>query len=146
AACNSWCQEFVGNHSSRHKEKGGRYALETETQSVAFKGEGDPIGVPAELATPVDIETPAEPTDPITNVMAACNSWCQEFVGNHSSRHKEKGGRYALEAETQGLSLKDESVPAPIEAPIETRAMAACNSWCQEFVGNHSQRHKEKGG
>ncbi|KFY45096.1 hypothetical protein V495_03124 [Pseudogymnoascus sp. VKM F-4514 (FW-929)] len=157
AACNSWCQEFVGNHSSRHKEKGGRYALETKTEGVSSKDASEPATAPAELASPVDIKdpaevdttvdiTPAEPTDPITNVMAACNSWCQEFVGNHSSRHKEKGGRYALEAETQGLSLKDESVPAPIEAPIETRAMAACNSWCQEFVGNHSQRHKEKGG
>ncbi|KFX99133.1 hypothetical protein O988_04028 [Pseudogymnoascus sp. VKM F-3808] len=145
AACTAWCRAFVGTHSSRHKEKGGRYALERETQGASFKDPEATIETPAELVAPVNI-TPAEPTDPITNVMAACNSWCQEFVGNHSSRHKEKGGRYALEAETQGLSLKGESVPAPVETSIETRAMAACNSWCQEFVGNHSQRHKEKGG
>ncbi|KFY29400.1 hypothetical protein V493_02388 [Pseudogymnoascus sp. VKM F-4281 (FW-2241)] len=105
-------------------------------------------------------ETPLEKKgDAATHAMSACNSWCQEFVGAHSSRHKEKGGRYALERETQGASSKRAGKPrltidvaaelaAPVEVPVEftTRVMAACNSWCQEFVGNHSSRHKEKGG
>lgn len=135
SACNAWCQAFVGNHSSRHKEKGGRYALERETQGASFK---DP-SAPTELT---------DPADTTTRAMSACNGWCQEFVGDHSSRHKEKGGRYAFEAETRDSSFKTTPIPAPVEVPVEitTRAMSACNSWCQEFVGNHSSRHKEKGG
>ena len=131
SACNSWCQEFVGNHSSRHKEKGGRYALERETQGASFKDPNPPVDLAA-----------TDPLDASTQVMSDCNSWCPEFVGNHSSRHKEKGGRYALDAETQG------GAPVPVEEPIEpvTQVMAVCNAWCQEFVGNHSSRHKEKGG
>lgn len=205
SACQSWCQEFVGNHSSRHKEKGGRYTLERETQGVSFKGPTAPTEVhaklpvavklpaTAELSTPVDATAPVDPTDVTTQAMSACQSWCQEFVGNHSSRHKEKGGRYALEPSTEDPKRTTSaiSVPAPVETSTEdakrgiaaitvpvpaetstedtkpgtaalpvsvpvdaeelplrptTRAMSACQSWCQEFVGNHSSRHKEKGG
>ncbi|KFZ18862.1 hypothetical protein V502_03920, partial [Pseudogymnoascus sp. VKM F-4520 (FW-2644)] len=153
SACNAWCQAFVGTHSSRHKEKGGRYAIERETQGASFKEPSATIEVPTEVPAPAELPAPADiyiasPADTATRAMSACNGWCQEFVGDHSSRHKEKGGRYALEAETQGSSFNTAPAPAPVEVPLEitTRAMSACNSWCQEFVGNHSSRHKEKGG
>ncbi|OBT52455.1 hypothetical protein VE04_08505 [Pseudogymnoascus sp. 24MN13] len=121
SACNSWCQPFVGNHSSRHKEKGGRYSLDRETQG-------------------------ASDTITATEVMAACKSWSQEFVGNHSSRHQEKEGRYALEAEMEGAPpVSDEDEDEELVESV-TQVMAVCTAWCREFVGNHSSRHKEKGG
>ncbi|OBT82529.1 hypothetical protein VE02_08637 [Pseudogymnoascus sp. 03VT05] len=86
AACTSWCREFVGNHSSRHKEKGGRYALDRETQGASFKDPNSPVELPA-AAVPT-----ADPVDATTQVMTACTSWCRAFVATHSSRHKEKGG------------------------------------------------------
>lgn len=133
SACNSWCQPFVGNHSSRHKEKGGRYSLDRETQGASFKDPNPPV----ELAAPIDTSDAITATE----VMAACKSWSQEFVGNHSSRHQEKGGRYALEAEMEGDLDEDEELVEPV-----TQVMAVCTAWCREFVGNHSSRHKEKGG
>ncbi|OBT63221.1 hypothetical protein VE03_07791 [Pseudogymnoascus sp. 23342-1-I1] len=108
-------------------------------------------------------EKPIEPGDATTRALAACQSWCQPFVGNHSSRHKEKGGRYALECETQGpsyararetggaaasLTTAPDHVEDPVADRVEIaiRAVAACESWCTEFVDSHSARHKQKGG
>ncbi|OBT99593.1 hypothetical protein VE01_02895 [Pseudogymnoascus verrucosus] len=137
SACNSWCQPFVGNHSSRHKEKGGRYSLDRETQGASLKDPNPPV----ELAAPIDTSDAITATE----VMAARKSWSQEFVGNHSSRHQEKGGRSALEAEMQGDLDEDEDEDEELVEPV-TQVMAVCTAWCREFVGNHSSRHKEKGG
>ncbi|KFY47102.1 hypothetical protein V494_00170, partial [Pseudogymnoascus sp. VKM F-4513 (FW-928)] len=80
SACQSWCQEFVGNHSSRHKEKGGRYTLEVETQGASFKGTGAPVDAatglltPTEPASPTEVTAPAyiaAPADAITRAMSA---------------------------------------------------------------------------